>query len=191
MRRTVWLRTPPGIDEIMATKLTRPLAGEYNPYYNTYISKVPDGDVLQVLAKQLDETQALLKSIPEDRAGHRYAPDKWSIREVVGHLIDSERIFAYRALRFARGDSNPLPGFDQDEYVRASGSDRRRLSDLASEFAHLRRATIAMLSSLDEGTPERRGKANNDEISVRALAYVMAGHERHHIDILKERYLVS
>ena len=175
----------------MATKLTRPLEGEYSPYYDTYISKVPAGDVLQVLAKQLDETQALLKSIPEEQGGHRYAPDKWSIREVIGHLIDSERIFAYRALRFARGDSNPLPGFDQDEYVRASGSDRRKLADLAAEFAHLRRATIAMLGSLDENAPERRGKANNNEISVRALAYVMAGHERHHIDILKERYLVS
>lgn len=175
----------------MATKLTRPLEGEYSPYYDTYISKVPAGDVLQVLSKQLDETQALLKSIPEDQGGHRYAPDKWSIREVIGHLIDSERIFAYRALRFARGDSNPLPGFDQDEYVRASGSDRRKLADLAAEFGHLRRATIAMLGSLDENAPERRGKANNNEISVRALAYVMAGHERHHIDILKERYLVS
>lgn len=169
--------------------LQRPLEGEYSPYYLTYISKVPDGDILDTLTRQLDEAQKLLRSIPEDRGGHRYSPEKWSIREVIGHLIDSERVFAYRALRFARGDVNPLAGFDQDEYVRASGSDRRKLAELASEMDYVRRSTIAMLRSFDEGASERRGKANNNEISVRALAWIIAGHERHHLEILKERYL--
>ena len=175
----------------MASSLQRPLEGEYSPYYATYISKVPDGDVLETLTRQLDEMQKVLRSIPEDRGGFRYSPEKWSIREVIGHLIDSERIFAYRALRFARGDVNPLAGFDQDEYVRASGSDRRTIADLASELEYVRRGTIAMLGSFEEAAGERRGKANNNEISVRALAWVIAGHERHHLEILKERYLSS
>lgn len=175
----------------MAPTLQRPLEGEFAPYYANYIAQVPDGDVLETLSKQLGETQALLRSIPEEQAGHRYAPEKWSIREVIGHLIDSERIFAYRALRFARGDVNPLTSFDQDDYVRASGSDRRKLADLAAEFEHVRRSTIAMLRSLDESAAERRGKANNAEVSVRAVAYIIAGHERHHLTILRERYLSS
>ena len=173
----------------MAPTLQRPLEGEYSPYYETYISRVPDGDVIQTLERQLDETQKLLTSIPEARGGFRYSPEKWSIREVIGHLIDSERIFGYRALRFARGDSTPLAGFDQDEYVRASGSDRRTIADLASEFEFVRRSTITMLRSFDESAAERRGKANNNEVSVRALAWIMAGHERHHLEILNERYL--
>jgi len=189
MRRTIWQRAHPGIHELMAPTLQRPLEEEYAPFYANYIAQVPDGDVIVTLTKQLDETQALLRSITEARAGHRYAPEKWSIREVVGHLIDSERIFAYRALRFARGDTSPLAGFDQDEYVRASGSDRRKLADLAAEFADVRRSTIAMLRSLDDLAPERRGKANNNEVSVRAAAYIIAGHERHHLTILRERYL--
>lgn len=189
MRHTVWQRAHPGIDEIMASSLQRPLEGEYSPYYETYISKVPDGDILETLTKQLDEMLKVLRSLPEERGGFRYSPEKWSIREVIGHLIDSERIFAYRALRFARGDVNPLAGFDQDEYVRASGSDRRKLTDLASEFEYLRRATISMLRSFEDAAGERRGKANNNEISVRALAWIIAGHERHHLQILRERYL--
>jgi hypothetical protein len=191
MRRTIWQRAHPGIHEIMAPTLQRPLEDEYAPYYANYISQVPDGDVIRTLTKQIDETQALIKSIPEDRGGHRYAPDKWSIREVIGHLIDSERIFAYRALRFARADVNPLAGFDQDEYVRASGSDRRSLAELASEFEYVRRSTIAMLGSFDDLAAERRGKANNNEVSVRAIAWIIAGHERHHLRILRERYLTD
>ena len=173
----------------MAPTLQRPREDEYLPYYETYISKVPDGDILEILTGQLDETQKLLRSIPEDRGGYRYSPEKWSIREVIGHLIDSERVFAYRALRFARGDVNPLAGFDQDEYVRASGSDRRTIADLASELEYVRRSTIAMLRSFEDAAAERRGKANNAEVSVRALAWIIAGHERHHLGILKERYL--
>lgn len=168
---------------------TRPEADEYSPYYGKYIELVPTADVTTTLSRQLEETLLLLRSIPEERAGHRYAPDKWSIKELVGHLIDGERIFAYRALRFARGDETPLPGFDQDDYVKGANFDRRPLSELAEELAHVRQSTLSLLRSLDGEGWLRRGKANDQEVSVRALAYIMAGHETHHMRILRERYL--
>ncbi len=166
--------------------IPRPEAAEYAPFYGTYIARVPEGDLLQLLEEQRRDSQALLAGIPEARALHRYAPGKWSIKEVVGHLMDSERVFCYRALRFARGDAKPLQGFDETAWVPAGTFDVRPLTDLAAELDAVRRATIALFRSFDAA---RRGTANDKEISVRALAYIVAGHERHHVGILRERYL--
>jgi uncharacterized damage-inducible protein DinB len=172
-----------------ASLIARPGADEYAPYYGTYIGKVPDGDLRSMLSTQLAETLALIRSIPESRGGHRYAPDKWSVREVLGHLADSERIFSYRALRIARGDATPLPGFEQNDYVPAGGFDARTLRDLADELAAIRQATIHLFAHLDAAAFERRGTASGKPVSVRALAYIIAGHELHHVGILKTRYL--
>jgi hypothetical protein len=172
-----------------AAAATRPQTTEYLPYYERYISLVPEGDVLETMAGQLDSTLALLRSIPEERAGHRYAPDKWSIKELVGHVIDGERIFAYRALRFARNDQTELAGFEQDDYIRNATFDDCRLRDLIDEFEHVRRGNLLMLRQLDEAAWARSGVASNAEVSVRALAYIMAGHELHHMNVLRDKYL--
>jgi len=167
----------------------RPEPTEYNPYYEKYVSLVPAGDISDTLSRQIEETLALLRSIDEARAGHRYEPDKWSIKQVVGHVCDTERIFAYRALRFARGDDTPLPGYDQDEYAQSANFDARTLADLTAELASIRAATVALLRSLDADAMQRRGKANDNEVSVRALAHIIAGHELHHVQVLRTRYL--
>lgn len=172
-----------------AAMIARPGADEYAPYYSTYIGKVPEGDLQAMLSSQLAETMALLRSIPESRGGYRYAPDKWSIKEVLGHLIDSERIFSYRALRIARGDATPLPGFEQDDYVPAGRFDARTVRDLADEFAAVRQATIHLCAHFDPEAFARRGTASGKPVSARALAYIIAGHELHHVGILKTRYL--
>ena len=173
----------------MTLAIPRPDASEYAPHYEKYVSKVPDGHLLEILEDQRQETQDLLGGITEGRALHRYAPGKWSIKEVVGHVTDAERVFSYRALRFARGDRTPLPGFDEQVYAPAGKFDARPLPDLAAELDAVRRATIALFAGLDAEALARRGPADNKEISVRALAYIIAGHERHHVGILRERYL--
>lgn len=172
-----------------AAATPRPDKSEYPAYCEGYIARVPDGDIVGTLGKQLDETLALIKSIPESRGDWRYAEGKWSIKEVVGHVIDGERVFAYRALRFARGDATPLSGFEQDDYVLGGAFDKRSLSDLANEYEHVRRATLSLLSNLDAEAWSRRGAANNNEVTVSALAFIIAGHERHHVEILRTRYL--
>jgi hypothetical protein len=174
-----------------ATAAARPEAGEYVAYYGKYVSQVPEGDVVETLERQVGETLALLGTLGEERAGRGYEPGKWSVKELVGHLSDAERVFAYRALRFARGDRTPLPGFDQDPYVLAGNFNARTLSDVAEEFAEVRRATLRLLRSLDEEAWARRGLASDNEITVRALAYIIAGHEAHHVRILRERYLAG
>jgi len=167
----------------------RPERSEYAPSYEGYVSRVPDGDIVAALAKQLEETLALIRGIPESRGDYRYAEGKWSIKELLGHVIDSERVFAYRALRFARGDSTPLSGFEQDDFVKGADFNKRTLADLAKEYEYVRRATICLFESLEDRAWERRGTANNNDVSVRALAFIMAGHERHHVEILRTRYL--
>jgi hypothetical protein len=167
----------------------RPASDEYAPYYEKYVSLVPAGDVVETLERQIVDTLALLRSVPEDRAGASYEPGKWSVKELVGHVADTERVFSHRALRFARGDQTPLPGYEQDDYVRAANFDARTLSSIAEEFGRVRAATVALLRSFDEAAWARRGKANDNEVSVRALAHILAGHELHHINILRERYL--
>ena len=166
-----------------------PLDGEFAPFYANYIAQVPKGDVLRTLATQIGETLTLVRALPEERGGFRYAPGKWSIREVLGHLIDTERIFDHRALSIARGDANPLAGFDENAYALASGSDHRTIADLAAELEIVRRSTVALFSSFSGEAIRRRGTANNNAVSVRAVPFIIAGHERHHLHILRSRYL--
>jgi uncharacterized damage-inducible protein DinB len=172
-----------------ATAIARPEATEYAPYYGTYVTKVPEGNLLEILERQRTETQGLLAGLADARALHRYAPGKWSVKEVIGHITDAERIFCYRALRIARGDETPLPGFDENAYTPAGRFDARPLADLAAELDAVRRATLALFRGLESDALTRRGTASNHGVSVRALAYIIAGHERHHVSILRERYL--
>ena len=169
--------------------ILRPSPTEYAPFYATYVDAVPGGDLLRLLEDQGDDTLALLRSFGEQRGNDRYAEGKWSVKEVVGHMADTERVFAYRALRFARADETPLPGFEQNSYVEAAGFGRRTLADLAEEFADVRKATLKLLASFDEEVLDRVGTASGHPMSVRALAWVIAGHERHHVGILRDRYL--
>ena len=173
------------------TSRARPDVSEYAPFFHGYVTAVPEGDVVELLRSGGQELLETIGRIPEDRGGHRYGPDKWTIREVVGHLIDAERIFTYRALRFARGDGTMLPGFDENAYVETAGSDRRTLADLARELAAVRESTVLLFGSLPDDAWLRKGNANGREMSVRALAYVAAGHPRHHLRILRERYGVE
>jgi hypothetical protein len=167
----------------------RPQPDEYNPYYGKYISLVEADDIVNALTTQGNETTALLSKLTESQGNHRYAPDKWSVKQVLGHLTDSERIFAYRALRIARNDSKPLQGFEQDDYVRYGGFDDLSLHVLVEDFWAVRRATVFLFAHLTADASLRRGVANDNEISVRALAWIIAGHELHHRGILKEKYL--
>jgi hypothetical protein len=170
-------------------QISKPAAGEYNPYYSRYIDLVPDGDILTTLASQIGATLTTLRAISETDSLKRYAAGKWSVREVLGHVNDAERIFACRALRIARGDQTPLPGFEQDEYIAPGRFDSRTWSSLIDEFALLRASNLAMLRSFDQDAWNRQGTASNNPVTVRALAYIIAGHERHHMSVLKEKYL--
>jgi hypothetical protein len=167
----------------------RPQAGEYSSYHQQYIDLVPEEDVVAALEAQARETANLLGGLSDEQASHRYAPDKWSIKQIVGHIIDGERIFAYRALSIARGETSPLPGFEQDPYVANAASDERSIADLAEELATVRRANVMMLRALPEEAWRRVGIASDNPISVRAIAFGLLGHERHHVGILRERYL--
>lgn len=169
--------------------INRPDETEYAPYYGKYVSLVAGEDILSTLGTQLRATLALLGGVPESQGGFRYAEGKWSIRELVGHLIDTERIFAYRALRFARGDQTPLPGFEQDDYIRNASFDHCTLAGLAAEFESVRRSTLFLFEHLDGEAWMRRGVASENEVSVRGVAYIIAGHELHHTGILRDRYL--
>ncbi|MFL5496108.1 MAG: DinB family protein [Gemmatimonadales bacterium] len=166
-----------------------PAADEYPQAYADYVGRVPRGsDVLEVLARQLEETSGRLAGIPEDRGGFRYAPAKWSVKELVGHLNDAERIMVYRALRFARGDATPLAGFEENAYVPESGAEARSLASLVGEWTAVRQASLAFFQGLPPGAWGRRGVVNANPVTVRALAYVVAGHEHHHLEVLRTRY---
>lgn len=174
----------------MSTKLSgRPGAGEYLPYYERYISLVAGDDVVARLEGQLSDTLALLRGVSEVQAESRYAPGKWSVKEVVGHVLDYEHIFASRALAFARAGKVSMPGFEQDELMGGAPFDGYSLGELASEFEHARRANVSFFRHLGEEAWARRGVASDAEVSVRALAYIMAGHELHHLRVIRERYL--
>lgn len=168
---------------------TKPGADEFLDYYSRYISLVANGDVVSTLAGQMKETQALLRGMAASKGTYRYGPDKWSVNEMLGHMIDAERIFGARALRFARNDPTPLPGFEQDDYVRGANFDACALRDLAAELESVRVSTIFFYKHLDEEAWLRRGTANGASVTVRALAYITAGHELHHRKMLRERYL--
>jgi len=171
------------------SRIPRPAADEYAPYFARYIEQVPEGDVLDLLHRQVDETVALVSAVGEQDAGYRYAEGKWSIKEVVAHVADTERIMVYRALCFARGETAPLPGFDENAYVARAKFAGRSLRDIVAEFKSVRAATVPFFAGLDAEELQRRGTANNRPYSVRAVAFVVAGHERHHAKILAERYL--
>ena len=170
---------------------TKPVPTEHAPEFSRYVTLVPEGDIIQTLVQQSENTLALLQTLPSDKADFRHAPDKWSVKELLGHLIDSERIFSFRALCFARNDQTPLPGYEQNDYVRNANVDNRNLVEMAEEFATVRRATIQLFRPLNETEWLRHGKANENDISVRALAYIIAGHELHHMEVLRTRYLQS
>src|SRR5208282_194298 len=174
---------------LTATASLRPQPGEYAPYYDRYISLVHGSDILTALEDQRRQTLLLLSGRTEADGDLRYAPDKWSLKEVLGHLNDTERIMSYRALRIARGDQTPIEGYEQDDYVRNAAFARHPLADLIEDYIAVRRATISLFRNLDEPAWSRRGVANKNEITVRALAYVIAGHELHHRRILEEKYL--
>src|SRR5229473_7552228 len=174
--------------EAKKAALARPEPGEYAPYYDAYISLVKGNDILGILETQRLQVAQMFAARSEREGNFRYAPDKWTVKEVLGHVNDTERISTYRALRIARGDQTPLSSFEQDDYVRGGNFSERALSDLAEEFDLVRAASIALFKSLRPEAWQRRGVANKSEISVRALAYIIAGHELHHRRILDERY---
>ncbi len=169
-------------------RIALPAADEYAPYYGRYIGLLPPDDVLETLEAQAASTAALLAATAEGRGTFRYADGKWSVKEVVGHVTDAERVFACRALRFGRADTTALPGFDENLYVPAGRFDRRTLADLAAELAAVRAATLALFRGFDDEALLRRGTASGHGVSVRGLAAIIAGHERHHVGLLRERY---
>ncbi len=169
--------------------ISRPESSEYHEFYETYVSKVDAaGGVLEQLEAQIAETLSMLADLDEERARHRYQPDKWSVKEMLGHLIDAERVFGYRAMCIARGERASLPGMEADDYVAGARFDDRALASLLEEFEHLRRATIAFFASLDNDELQRVGVANQVEVSVGALVFIIAGHHAHHLGVLRERY---
>jgi DinB superfamily len=172
-----------------ATAYLRPRPGENAPYYDRYISLVPGNDILAALEEQRRKMLLLLSGRIEADGDLRYAPEKWSLKEVLGHLNDTERIMSYRALRIARGDATPIEGFEQDDYVRNAPFPQRPLADLIEDYIAVRRATVSLFRNLDEAAWTRRGTAANNEVTVRALAYIIAGHELHHRRIIEEKYL--
>jgi DinB superfamily len=169
--------------------MNRPNKTEYAAYYETYVSLVEESDILSAMRNQADELREIFSQMSDEKGLYRYAEGKWSIKELLGHLIDGERIFAYRALRFARADKTELPGFDQDPYIENANFDAVKLQDLLDEMLFLRKANTLFFNNLDEESWNRTGVASENEISVRALAYILVGHIRHHVKILKERYL--
>jgi len=168
---------------------TRPGPTEYAAYYEQYIRLVPDGDIIATLDSQLESTLSLLGNLPEAKASSAYATGKWTIKQVLGHIIDTERIFTYRALCVGRNDKTPLPGFEQDDYVASTHFNARPLQALLEELTAVRRAGITLFKQFTEEECLRRGTANKFEITTRALMYNISGHERHHLNILKTRYL--
>ncbi|HEX9215613.1 MAG TPA: DinB family protein [Gemmatimonadales bacterium] len=169
----------------------RPEPDEIPSPWVGYVKRVPELDPVMACAAQIEETANLLRGLSDADATYRYDRGKWSIKEVVGHLCDIERIMAYRALRIARGDTTPLPGFDENAYVPVGKFDNRSLADLVGELRTSRAATLALLRTFDAEAWLRRGTANGKPVSVRALAYVIPGHERHHVEILRTRYRVG
>ena len=167
----------------------RPSTTEHDPFYSTYIDKVPDGPIVELLQSELDQALAVLRAIPPELETYAYAEGKWSVREALGHVIDTERVFGFRALNFAREASAQLPGMDQEVWSAVSNAGDRPLAELIDEFEAVRRGHVAMFGGFDDAVWERRGFASGFEGSVRALAYIITGHEIHHREVLQARYL--
>ena len=168
--------------------ITRPSSSEHAPYYSRYIDLVPDGDILQILDAQAETTLRHLAAVTEEKATFRYAPGKWSLKEVVGHVIDTERVFAFRAFAFSRSDKNQFPGMEQEEYAQGANYEQRSLGDILDEFHEVRKSNLRLFRSFSEGMLMRRGIASGNEFTVRCLPYIIAGHELHHVKILREGY---
>jgi hypothetical protein len=171
--------------------MNRPAEGTYNPYFGTYISKVEGDNILDILKNQLHELEDFFKKIPSEKWSYSYGEGKWTLAESWIHVNDTERIFAYRALRISRGDQTPLPGFDQDDYVPFYNAKNRTPQSIFEEFISIRKASLSLLESIDANTWDRTGTASNHKISVRAIAFILAGHAEHHLRITKEKYLAS
>ncbi|MBI4913434.1 MAG: DinB family protein [Acidobacteria bacterium] len=169
----------------------RPQPGEYAPYHGRYIEKVPDGNLDEILEAQWEELGCLLEELDDEAAEFRYAEGKWSVKELLGHLVDAERIFAYRMLCVARGDQTPLPGFDENAYVAAANFDAKPLETLLEEYDLVRGQTLGLLRGMGEEELARRGTVNGNSLTARAIAFMLAGHELHHLGVLKEKYLPS
>jgi uncharacterized damage-inducible protein DinB len=166
-----------------------PMNYEYAAYYKNYVKLVPAGNIIQILDQQIKDTISLLKGLDEKQSESRYAPGKWSIKEVIGHLTDTERIMSYRLLCIARGETVSLPGFDENAYVEEADFDKQSLEDLLNHFESVRKSTVYLLKSLNDVALTRKGVANQSEVTALALITIITGHELHHRNILKERYL--
>jgi len=175
----------------VAVCLQRPAAGEYASHFQSYVDRVPDGDVLEHLARQGEATRSLFAGLGEDKGRFRYADGKWSVKRVLQHVADGERLFCYRALCIARGETSSLPGFDENLYAANDGTDGRLLADTLAEFASVRAATLTLFQGFDAAAWLRRGLANDKPVSVRSLPWITAGHELHHLAVLRERYGVA
>lgn len=170
--------------------MEKPVEGEYASYYQPYIDKVEEMDLLPQLTRSKEQAMAIFDTIQEEKAKQRYAPDKWTIKELLGHLIDSERVFAYRAMSIARGEKQSLPGYDENAYVAAAAFNQRTWESLIEEYSAVRKSTCLLFAGMPEELAQQRGIANGKEVSVRALAAMIIGHEKHHLNILQERYLL-
>jgi uncharacterized damage-inducible protein DinB len=171
--------------------MTRPAPGDASPAHSAYIALVPEDDILPAMEQQSSTTQKVFAALDEAKAAYRYAEGKWSIKQLIGHLADAERIIGYRALAVARGETQPLPGFDEQEYVANASFDDWKLGDLAEEYALARRTNIVFFRNLPEEAWSRRGTANGSPVTVLSLAYSIVGHERHHLNVLREKYQVG
>ncbi len=169
--------------------ITPPKDGDYPEYFKRYIALVSGEDVLEYFKNQTDSLANVLESIPSDKLHYRYAEGKWTIADVAQHLMDTERVFCYRMLTFARGDKAEIAGFEEDEYAKSADTSARTTDSIISEYRSVRAATLTLLENLDDDAIERSGIANGRRVSVRALAYMIAGHELHHLGVIKERYL--
>lgn len=168
--------------------MNKPNKSEYNSYYEPYISALPEKNINQILEEQINEIQNLFGVLNESKGNFAYAEGKWTVKEVLGHITDTERIFAYRILSFARGEKQKIPGFDQNEYVLNGNFNKRTIKDLSEEFIYLRKSNIILINSFNEETLKKIGNANGKEVTVNALQFILAGHVHHHIKVLREKY---
>ena len=170
--------------------IKRPDQSEFAPFYAGYIGKVPDSGPGPMMKDQIGEFEKL-RALPDDKANHAYAAGKWTVKELIGHLADAERVFSYRLVRIARGDKTPLSGFDENTWAKTAPHRKRAMADIVDEMIAIRRATLALVDSLDETTVSNVGLANNNSVSARAICWIMAGHTKHHLDVLREKYGVA
>jgi uncharacterized damage-inducible protein DinB len=170
--------------------IKRPDQSEFAPFYAGYIGKVPDSGPLPLMKEQIGQLEKL-RALPEDKADHRYDAGKWTVKELIGHVADAERVFSYRLTRIARGDKTPLSGFDENAWAKTAPHRKRPIAEVVDEMIAIRHSTLALMESLDDTTISNVGLANNNSVSARAICWIMAGHTKHHLDILTERYGVS